>query len=384
MAELDPGNDRSADSTRRQFLGQLGGAALAGGFAAAALAPPATTSAASPASKASPGKVGFRVLGKTGLKVSEVGFGGHSWSYARVPDGKGGLRKPTLDEAERMIRIGMEMGVNFFDCCTPMEEHTVPGEVLRRLKARDRAVISARLCHKMKGTQNDKREIFKFVEERIKALKTDRIDILMVTNTENDTKQSGYWNMSYALEALDKVKREGKVRYTGFGCHFTPEMFLTAFEKYGREFDVVSLPYNVRHRAAETIMPAAEKLGLGIVTIKPFGRGELLGSGPPAAQAKTGSVPQPTPLGSRSSSGREVPVPIPSPAGLARDMTAFVLQNDLVDVCICGVHTEAHVSENFSGSWTKLSPDARQRLDSIAARPPRLGVDWLEEGWRRV
>ncbi len=381
MAELDRGNDRFGDSTRRQFLGHIGGAALVGGIAAAALAP-SKTDAALPASKGSPGKVGFRVLGKTGLRVSEVGFGGHSWSYARVPDGNGGLRKPSLEEAERMIGVGMEMGVNFFDCCTPMDEHTVPGEVLRRLKARDRAIISARLCHKQKGIENDKKEIFKFVEERLAALKTDRIDILMVTNTEDDTKQSGYWDMSYAIEALDKVKQQDKIRFTGFGCHFTPELFLTAFEKYGREFDVVSLPYNIRHRAAESLMPSAEKLGMGIVTIKPFGRGELLTSDPPAAGAKAAAGPEPTPLGSRTAPGREVPLSILSQPGLARDMMAFALQNELVDVCICGVHTVAQTRENFSGSWTKLSPEARQRLEQLAAASPFSSDDWLERGWR--
>ena len=382
MDDSDPRAADSARSTRREFLGRLGEGALAGGLAAAALDPGAAFASPPQASKSSPGKVGFRVLGKTGLRVSEVGFGGHSWSYPRVPDGKGGLRVPTLGEAERMIGIGMDMGVNFFDCCTPMEEHTVPGEVLKRLKARDRAIISARLCHKMKGTQNDQKEIVKFVEERLKALQTDRVEILMVTNTENDTKQSGYWDMSYAIEALDKVKQQGKIRYTGFGCHFTPELFLTAFENYGREFDVVSLPYNVRHRAAETIMPGAEKLGMGIVTIKPFGRGELLASGPPAASAKKGNVPEATALGSRTASGREVPLSVFSGPGLARDMMAYVLQNDLVDVCICGVHTEAHVRENFSGAWSKLSPRGRQRLEMLAALTAFSRDDWLERGWR--
>jgi aryl-alcohol dehydrogenase-like predicted oxidoreductase len=380
MADSDPRTVDFALSTRRQFLGRLGEGALAGGLAAAALDPGAASAAAPSASKATPGKVGFRTLGKTGLRVSEVGFGGHSWSYPRVPDGKGGLRVPTLGEAERMIGIGMEMGVNFFDCCTPMEEHTVPGEVLKRLKARDRAIISARLCHKMKGTQNDQKEIVKFVEERRKALQTDRIDILMVTNTENDTKQSGYWDMSYAIKALDKVKQQGKVRFTGFGCHFTPELFLTAFEKYGRAFDVVSLPDNVRHRAAETIMPAAERLGMGIVTIKPFGRGELLTGGIPAAKAKSATGSGPTPLGSGKMKSSEVPVP--SGPGLARDMMAFVLQNELVDVCICGVHMDAHVRENFSGSWSKLSPEGRQRLETLAALTAFSRDDWLECGWR--
>jgi aryl-alcohol dehydrogenase-like predicted oxidoreductase len=383
MANTRPAPVDPVSATRRQFLGRLGQGAVAAGIAAVGLDPGPAPAATPPPSKATPGKVGFRVLGKTGLKVSEVGFGGHSWSYARVPDGQGGLRTPSLDEAERMIRIGMDMGVNFFDCCTPMEEHTVPGEVLKRLKARDRAVISARLCHKLKGVEKDKKEVFKFVEERLKALRTDRIDVLMVTNTENDTKQSGYWDMSYAIEALDKVKQQGKVRFTGFGCHFTPELFLTAMEKFGGAFDVVSFPYNVRHRAAETIMPAAEKLGLGIVTIKPFNRGQLLSGGMAAARGKTATAHEPNPLGS-ASSNRPGPVPTLAQPGLTRDMMAFVLQNELVDVCICGVHVEAHVRDNFSGSWTRLTPERRARLERLAARATFPGEDWLERGWRHV
>ena len=44
--------------------------------------------------------------------MSEIGFGGHSWNFAKVPDGKGGLRRTTLDEAHRMIAMGLESGVN--------------------------------------------------------------------------------------------------------------------------------------------------------------------------------------------------------------------------------------------------------------------------------
>ena len=136
-------------ATRRAFLKHVGQGAVAGALAAAA------EGAAAPA-EGGPGRVKARELGQTGLRVSEIGFGGHSWSYARVPDGRGGLRKPTREEAERMISLGVDMGVNFFDACTPPEEHTVPAEVIRRLKIRDRVIISARLCHKMKGVPADR------------------------------------------------------------------------------------------------------------------------------------------------------------------------------------------------------------------------------------
>lgn len=335
--------------SRREFLSQLGQGAMAGaaaacGGAAAEAAPPATAGGE---------QVARRTLGRSGLQVSELGFGGHSWNFARVPDGRGGLRRTSLEEAERMIAQGLEMGVNFFDSCTPREEHSVPGEVIKRLKRRADVVVSARLCHKMKGAAADKEIIHRWVDERLALWQTDYFDILMLTNSEGDTPQSGYWDMSYALEALGKLKQQGKIRLAGFGCHFTPAGFREAFARFGQQFDVCSVPYNIRHRMAEELLPEAKRLGLGVVTIKAFARG-LLFDAPPTVENR---------------------------AGLGRDLLAFVLENRQVDCCICGVHTEEHVRENFSASWTRLAPAARARLEKIAAAPPASPYGWLERGW---
>lgn len=340
------------ESTRRSFLKHIGEATAAGAAAAAI----GNVGLAAAAGERRPGRVGRRTLGKTGLLVSEVGFGGHSWNYARVADGKGGLRRTTLEEATRMISLGLEMGVNVFDSCTPLEEHSMPGEVIKRLNKRDEIIVCARLCHKMKGVAGDRETIYRWVDERLKLWQTDRFDVLLLTNEVNDTPQSGYWDMSYSLEAVAKLKQQGKIRYAGFGCHFTPDWFREAFDRFGREFDVCSMPYNFRHRGAEELIPLARKLGLGIVTIKAFARGELLQG--------------------HDLEGAE--------AGLARDMLAFVLDNKLVDCCICGVHTEAHVRENFSASWAGFSPDARRRLEQLATRGPCRAIAWLENGWLGV
>jgi uncharacterized protein len=348
MAEHGSYQKRIPEATRRGFLKQVSG----GVAGAAATVLDRSQSAA--AGEATQGKVGYRILGKTGLKVSEIGFGGHSWNFARIPDGRGGLRRVTLEEAMRMIAIGLEMGVNFFDSCTPLEEHSVPGEVIKRLKKRDEIVVSARLCHKMMGVAKDKEIVYRWVEERLRLWQTDRFDLLMLTNTENDTPLTGYWDMSYCLEAIDKLKKQGKIRFAGFGCHFAPERFMEAFQKYGKAWDVCSVPYNVRHRAAEALIPEAKKLDLGIVAIKPLARGELLqGLDPKVSE------------------------------GLARDMIAFVLENRQVDCCICGVHTEAHVRENLSAAWTKLTPERRRQLERIAAAATACREHaWLERGWR--
>jgi aryl-alcohol dehydrogenase-like predicted oxidoreductase len=338
-------------STRRQFLKQFGFGAVAGSMAAPLLdnAYPET------GQESTRRKVKYRVLGKTGLRISEIGIGGHSWAYKQVPDGQGGYRRPTVDEAVRMIAAGMDMGVNFLDSCTALVESSIPGEALKRLKARDKVIVSIRVSHKMKGIRADKQEIYKWTEDRLKLWQTDYVDLCLLCNTENDTPQSGYWDMSYSIEALDKLKQQGKIRYTGFGCHFTPELFLEAFEKFGDYFDTCSIPYNIRHLAAEKVLPAAKKKGLGVITIKPFVRGALL-------------------------KGRDLKG---ADAGLPRDLISFVLENKLVDICTCGVHTIEQVRENLSASWTRLSPGRRQRLKKLAAADiHEEEYAWLEQGWR--
>ena len=348
MTDRSANDDVHGAATRRGFLQRLGQTAVAGTAAAGLID---DTARADDPKK--PGRVGYRTLGKTGLKVSEVGFGGHSWSYRRVPDGKGSFRKVTVDECAEIITAGMEMGVNFLDSCTPMEEALTPGAALKKLKARDKFILSIRVSHKMKGRKEDRDEIYKWTEDRLRAWQTDCVDLCLLCNTENDTPQSGYWDMSYSMDALDKLKQQGKIRFTGFGCHFTPELFLEAFDKFGDYFDICSIPYNVRHRAAETVLPAAKKKNLGVITIKPFARGSLLKK--------------------RDLEGAD--------AGLPRDMIAFVLEHEQVDICTCGAHTLAQFQENFSAAWTKLTPDARKRL-RIAAATPCPGHGWLEEGWQ--
>jgi predicted aldo/keto reductase-like oxidoreductase len=254
-----------------------------------------------------------------------------------------------------MIAAGLDMGVNFLDSCTSLDESSVPGEALKRLCKRDKVFISIRVSHKMKGHESDKNEIYKWTEERLKLWQTDYVDMCLLCNTANDTPKSGYWDMSYSIEALDKLKKQGKIRFTGFGCHFTPELFLEAFDKFGNYFDIVSLPYNIRHRAAEKLLPEAKKKGLGVITIKPFARGELL---------KNRDLKR-------------------ADSGLPRDMISFVLENKQVDICTCGVHTIEQVRENFSASWTKLSPSGRKRLEKVAATAiTDHQYAWLENGWR--
>lgn len=349
--DLSPaGPDRPS---RRRFLKQLGGGAAAGALAVPLLAP---TGGATAGEAAGTLQVRRRKLGKTDLEVSEIGFGGHSWSYKRTPDGSGGLRQVTIEEAVEMIAIGLDLGLNFLDSCTPDDESRIPGEALKRLGRRQDAVIAVRVSHKMKGTPKDVQEVYDWTEKRLKLWQTDYLDVLMLSNEVNVTPRTGYWDMSYCLEALDKLKQQGKIRYTGFGSHFEPKWFYVAFAKFAPHFDCCSMPYNIRHRVAELVMPIAREAGLGVITIKPLARGSLLKD--------------------RDLAGADRDLP--------REMIAFVLQNRAVDVCLCGAHTPTQLRQNLSASWTPLSPERRAQLEAVAATMPVPDVEhcWLEEGWR--
>ncbi len=349
----EPCLDHGGNSNRRRFLAQLGRGVAAGAAGSGTLGQGSGAAADEPVE----GRVRHRKLGRTGLSVSEIGFGGHSWSYKRVPDGDE-YRRVTIDEAVEIIAAGLDMGVNFFDSCTPELESTIPGEALKRLGRRDEAVICARPSHRMKGVPADKQEVFKWTEDRLRMWQIDCIDLLLLSNEVNVTPQSGYWDMSYSIEALEQLKQQGKIRFTGFGSHFEPKWFFVAFQRFAKHFDCCSMPYNIRHRVAEAVMPAAKQAGLGVITIKPFARGSLLRN--------------------RDLDGAEATLP--------RDMIAFVLENSSVDVCLCGLHTIEQMKMNFSASWTRLTPEDHDRLRqlSMATAVPHGEHAWLEEGWRYV
>ena len=85
MAKHISKHESENNSTRREFLKQFGFGAAAAGMAAPLL----DNAYSATEQKATGRRVKYRVLGKTGLRVSEIGIGGHSWAYKQVPDGQG-------------------------------------------------------------------------------------------------------------------------------------------------------------------------------------------------------------------------------------------------------------------------------------------------------
>ena len=164
----DAGQERSPELlSRREIL--VAGA----GLAAAALIAGATAAAQSPEPKKGKDKMKTRKLG--GLEVSELGFGNMGLS--------GGHYGPGVDRAQgiRVIRDAHERGVTFFDTAEvygPYVNEELVGEALAPV--RDKVAIATKFGFKIDGTNGlDSRpeRIRKVVEESLKRLKTDRIDL---------------------------------------------------------------------------------------------------------------------------------------------------------------------------------------------------------------
>ena len=218
-------------ASRRKFL-KAGLAIPAAGLVSIRLGTPSQPSAAAPAG------VAYRILGKTGLKVSTVGFGTAS--------------NPGID----ILLRAFDLGVNYIDTAHSYgsSEETVGKAVKGR---RDKVVIAT------KCGGGKKEEIFKDAEASLKALGTDYVDVLLLHAADSPDRLT-----DDSVGALEEIKKQGKARFVGLSTH-NPVALLDAILKSAK-LDVVLTTYSYatggiyRNEAIKTLNHA----GVGVVAMK--------------------------------------------------------------------------------------------------------------------
>jgi len=203
-----------------------------------------------------------RKLGKTGLEAPTVGMG--TW---RTFDVTG----PEAEEnARAIVDLALEKGVNFFDS-SPMygEAERVLGKALDG--RRDAAIVATKVWagSAAEGEAQIKRALGFFGGD---------VDLYQVHNLVN-------WKSHLPL--LEKLKEEGKIAAVG-ATHYSPSAFATlaVVMKSGR-IAAVQIPYNLHEREVERLLlPLAADLNLGVVIMRPFGEGSLLGRSPTESALK--------------------------------------------------------------------------------------------------
>jgi aryl-alcohol dehydrogenase-like predicted oxidoreductase len=216
-----------------------------------------------------PGQVPKKALGKTGVQVSAMGLGGFHLGTAK-----------DQNEVNQIVAHAIDAGVNFFD--NAWEYHNGDSEV-RVGKAlqgkRDQVIVMTKVCTHGRG----KDVAMKMLEDSLRRLKTDHLDIWQIHEVVYDNDPDLIFAPGGAAEALTQAKQQGKVRFVGFTGHKDPAIHLRMLSQ-GFPFDTVQMPLNcfdgTFRSFQQHVMPEAIRQGVAVLGMKSLGgSGEMVTSG---------------------------------------------------------------------------------------------------------
>ena len=216
------------------------------------------------------GAMPYRTLGRSGEKVSLIGLGGY---HMAIPKDE--------DESIRIVRTAVDNGINFMDNC--WDYHDGLSEVRMGKALRDGYRQKVFLMTKTDGQVKDVYN--RQLEESLKRLQTDTIDLVQFHEVIRPTDPDRIFGANGAIEAALAAKKAGKIRYIGFTGHKDPDIHLkmldTAFA-HGFTFDAVQMPLNIMdahyHSFATKVVPVLVKHGIGVLGMKPMAAGYILKS----------------------------------------------------------------------------------------------------------
>ena len=241
---------------RRQLLKTLGvaGAALALG------GPQGFTELVGPASAAvgtATGEVPTRALGKTGVQVSALCFGGAHWG-----------RMDSEAEAISVLHEAFEAGVTFLDNAWEYNggrSEELMGKALQG--RRQQAFLMTKVC----SHGRDKRVALQQLDESLRRLRTDYLDLWQIHEVVYDDDPDRHFAPNGAADALLEAKRQGKVRFLGFTGHKDPKIHLKMLA-HDFPFDTCQMPLNVfdgTYRSFEQeVLPVLTQRGIAPLAMK--------------------------------------------------------------------------------------------------------------------
>jgi aryl-alcohol dehydrogenase-like predicted oxidoreductase len=323
--------------------------------------------------------VEYRLLGNSGFKVPALGFGAGTFG------GKGPLfsawGNTDQREAERLIDICLEAGVNLFDTADVYSDgasETILGSALKG--RRQRAIISTKLTLRAGDGPNDvgasRHHLIDGVDKALKRLDTDYIDLLQLHHFDALTP------VESVMATLDELVRAGKVRYLGVsnfsGWHLMKSQAVA--DRYGYSRYVANQTYySLVGRDYEwELMPLGADQGVGAIVWSPLGWGRLTG------KIRRGA---PLPAGSRlhETAGFGPPVEdeylyrvvdaleeIAGETGRTIPQIAlnWLLQRPTVASVLIGARNEEQLQQNLGAIGWKLSAAQMTTLDAASRVTP--------------
>jgi aryl-alcohol dehydrogenase-like predicted oxidoreductase len=329
----------------------------------------------------------YRLLGRSGLRVSPLSLGtmtfGSDWGWGA-----------DMGEARRIFDLYIDRGGNFIDTAVNYTNGAAErflGEFIK--DRRERLVLAtkftmAREPGNPNSGGNHRLNMVRSVEQSLRQLATDRIDLLYLHAWDVTTRPDE------VMRALDDLVRSGKILYLGI-CN-TPawriaEMQTLADMRGWSPFVALQIEYSLVERTVEhELMPMAAALGLGVLPWSPLGGGVLAGkyTGADVRDSRDAAV-SPSRKGVIASSGhltersiaiaQEVrAVAEESGSTPSQVALAWTLANPAVVSPVMGARTVAQAEENLGALDVALAPDQLARLNRVSDPDPIFPARFVE------
>jgi aryl-alcohol dehydrogenase-like predicted oxidoreductase len=262
LANLDPAHHDPANHdpgvSRREFVGMTAASLLMAG-----------TLSGSTVTDRKNG-IPYRPLGHTREKVSVIGLGGYHLARQSDPE-----------ESVRIIRTGIDEGINFLDNCW---DYNGGESEIRMGKAlhdgyREKAFLMTKIDGRTKTAAAAQ------LIESLRRLQTDRIDLLQFHEVIRDSDPERIFAEGGGMEAVLEARKAGKVRFIGFTGHKSPDIhlkMLATASQHGFKFDAVQMPLNVMdahfNSFEKRVLPVLTENGIAVLGMKPMGDQVILES----------------------------------------------------------------------------------------------------------
>ena len=339
----------------------------------------------------------FRSLGGTGVRVSTHCLGAMMF---------GSLGNSDVDDCVRIVHAAIDGGINFIDTADVYSRGESEEIVGKALQGRRDDVILATKVHGNMGEGvnewgNSRVWIMREVENSLRRLGTDHIDLYQIHRPEADT------DVEETLSALTDLQRQGKIRY--FGCSTYPgwqivEAHWKAERRGLSPFRTEQPPYSIFARQIERdVLPIAERYGMGVLVWSPLNRGWLTGRyrrgsfdrSPESRAARTWAKSQfdeSRPEIQRKLDLVEDLSKVAADAGVSLQhlAIAFTLAHPAVSSSIIGPRTMEQLDDLLAGADVRLDGATLDAIDGLVAPGTLVDEDdrgftpwWLDAHARR-
>jgi aryl-alcohol dehydrogenase-like predicted oxidoreductase len=327
----------------------------------------------------------LRPLGRTGVQVSPLCLGAMMF---------GAWGETDHDESIRIIHRALDAGINFVDTADVYsrgESEQIVGEALAGGR-RDNVILATKVHGSMGDDPNEfgnsRRWIVREVENSLRRLGTDWIDLYQIHRPEPDT------DIDETLGALTDLVRAGKVRYIGSSTFPASQIVEAQWvaESRGRQrFVCEQPPYSLLVRGVEEdVLPTCLRHGMGVIPWSPLAGGWLSGRyrkdiDVPASR-RAQMIPRrydmSIPENQRKLDAADALARLADEAGttLIELALAFVIRHPAVTAAIIGPRTMEHLESQLPAASIELSDEVLDRIDEIV--PPGTNVNPADAGWQ--